>query len=178
MAEHTIDVNVDTKADEASKELRALAAAARQLNPAIGRVATAFGTMMRASDSFGMSLGKIGAAGGAIAIVKLALDSFTKAIQEAEKAIIDFAKVGEEITNESRGKSTSELPQLYRELDTLKKQLESQNKMVMEAGNAIPTTKGAQVWDWLKGREVATWFGAESSTMNYEDVKKQRDETK
>lgn len=48
----------------------------------------------------------------------------------------------------------------------------------MQAGNALPSTKAGAAWDWLKGTNVGSLFGAESAKKDYEDVKAQRAQTK
>lgn len=180
MAEHNIGVNVETdvKADEASKQLRILAGVTKILSPEMRKAATAFNALLRTTGVFNGSLGAIAGAGGAIALTKMALKAFTDAVDEARKALEDFAKTGEEITDENRGKSTKELPQLYKERETLQKQLKTQDELVMQAGNELPSTKAGAAWDWLKGTNVGSMFGAESAKQNYEDVKAQRNQTK
>lgn len=123
MAEHNIGINVETdvKADEVSKQLRILAGVTKILSPEMRKAATAFNTLLRTAGIFNGSLGAIAGAGGAIALTKMALKTFTDAVDEARKALEDFAKTGEEITDESHGKDTKELPQLYRERETLQK---------------------------------------------------------
>lgn len=142
------------------------------------RAATAFNALLRTTSVFNGSLGTIAAAGGGIALAKMALRAFADAVDEARKTLEDFAKTGEEITDENRGKSTKELPQLYRERATLESQLKTQSQIVMEAGNALPSTNMGAAWDWLKGTNVGSLFGAESAKKNYEDVKAQREYTK
>lgn len=123
MAEHNIDVKVesDVKADEASKQMRILAGVLKTISPEMRKATTVFNALTRTAGVFNGSLGAIAGAAGGISLAKMALKSFAEAVDQAKKTLEDFAKTGEDITNEGRGKSTKELPQLYRERETLKK---------------------------------------------------------
>lgn len=165
MAEHKITVSTEDipAATAFEQRLKALTSTFQLVSPRLRAFSTALKNAVDNSRKFGASIVVLGGLAGVALTLRRALEFLNDAAKEAAERLNDFAKTGEGITNRMYGNKVQDLPQLYREKNTLERQLKSQSATVMQAGNNLPSGYWAAGWDKLKGTGAANLFGIESA---------------